>query len=112
MIQCRKCKKNTHAEYTGQTKRALRDSFGEHHRAIQNKTDDPEPQHFNQPGHQLKDINIIPLEFIKTKRESIRGARERFYIEKAQTMQPQGINRETTTCQDGVENRDKIYSRL
>ena len=40
-------------EYIGQTKRALRDRFGEHRRAIQNKTDHPVPQHFNQPGHQL-----------------------------------------------------------
>ena len=39
-------------------------------------------QHFNQPGHQLKDIELIPLELINTKRESIRRARERFYIEK------------------------------
>ena len=40
-------------EYIGQTKRALRDRFGEHRRAIQTKTDDAVPQHFNQPGHQL-----------------------------------------------------------
>ena len=81
-------------EYIGQTKRALRDRLGEHRRAIHAKTDDAVPQHFNQPGHQLKDIEFIPLELIKTKRESIRGARERFYIEKTQTLQPQGINRE------------------
>ena len=94
MIQCRKCKTNTPAEYIRQTKRALRDRFGAHRRAIQSKTDDAVPQHFNQPGHQLKDIELIPLELIETKRESIRGAGERCYIEKAQTMQPQGINRE------------------
>ena len=81
-------------EYIRQTKRALRDRFGEHRRAIQNKTDDAVPQHFNQPGHQLKDIELIPLKLIETKRESIRGAGERCYIEKARTMQPQGINRE------------------
>ena len=57
-------------------------------------TDDAIPQHFNQREHQLTDIELIPLELINTKRESIRRARERFYIEKAQTMQPQGIKRE------------------
>ena len=96
MIQCRKCKStpNTPAEYIGQTKRALKDRFGERRRVIQNKTGDAVPQHFNQPEHQLKDIELIPLELINIKRESIRGTRERFYIEKAQTMQSQGINRE------------------
>ena len=94
MIQCRKCKSNAPAEYIGQTKPALRHRFEEHRRSIQNKTDDSAPQHFNQPGHQLKDIERIPFELINTKRESIRRARERFYIEKTQTMQPQGQNRE------------------
>ena len=59
---------------------------------IQNKTDDPVPQHFNQPG--LTDIELIPLGLINTKRESINRARERFYIEKAHAMQPQEISRE------------------
>ena len=54
-------------EYIGQTKRALRDRFEEHRRAIQNKTDDAVSQNFNQPGHQLKDIELIPLKLIKTK---------------------------------------------
>ena len=34
------------------------------------------------------------IELINTKGESIRRARKRFYVERAQTMQPQGINRE------------------
>ena len=97
MIQCRKCKStsNTPAEYIGQTKQALRDRCEGHRRAIQNKTEDAVPKRFNQPQHQLKDIvELFPLELINTKRESIRRARERFYIEKAQIVQPQGINRE------------------
>ena len=96
MIQCRKCKNTpiAPAEYIGQTKRALRDRFGEHRRAIQNKTTDAVPQHFNQKGHKLTDIELIPLELINSKRESIRRARESFYIDKAKTMQPHGINRE------------------
>ena len=95
LIQCRKCKSipntpaESSAEYIGQTKRALRDRFGEHRRAIQSKIDDVVPQHFYQPGHQLKDIELI-----NAKRESIRIAGERSSIEKAQTAQPQGIDRE------------------
>ena len=85
---------NAPAEYIGQTKRALRDRFGEHRRAIQNKTTDALPQHVSLKGHKLTDIELIPLELINSKRESIRRARESFYIDKAKTMQPHGINRE------------------
>ena len=71
----------------------LKDRFGERRRAIQNKTDNTVPQHFNHSEQQLKDIKLITLELINTKRESISRALERFYIEKAQTVQPQVINR-------------------
>ena len=78
MIQCRQCEniRNTPAEYFGQTKRALRDRFGEHRRAIQHKTDAVVPQHFNPKGHKLADVELIPLELIISKRESVRRARE------------------------------------
>ena len=61
---------------------------------IQNKTNDAVPQHFNPEGHKLTGVEIIPHELINSKRESIRKARESFYIGKARTMQPRGINRE------------------
>ena len=95
MIQCRKCKNtpNAPAEYTGQTKLALRDRFGEHRRAIQNKTTDAVPQRFNQKRHKFTHIKLIPLELINSKRESILRARESFYIDTI-TIQPPGINGE------------------
>ena len=94
--QCCKCKNipDAPAEYTGQTKRALRDRFGEHRRGIQNKTTDAVPQHFKQKGHKLTDVELVPLELINSKREPIRRTRETFYIEMAKTMQPHGIIRE------------------
>jgi len=69
----------TPAEHIGQTKRALRDRFGEHRRAIQNKTTDAVLQQFNQKGHKLTDIELIPLELIYSKGESIHRARESFF---------------------------------
>ena len=84
----------TPAEYIGQTKRALRDRFGEHRRAIQNKTTDTVLQHFNQKEHKLTDIELVPLKLIYSKKENKRRARESFFIDKAKTMQPRGINRE------------------
>ena len=78
MIRCRQCENipNTPAKYFGQTKRALRDRFGEHRRAIQNKTDDAVPQHFNPKGHKLADVELIPFEIIISKSESVRKACE------------------------------------
>ena len=78
MIQCCQCENipNTPAEYFGQTKRSLRDRFGEHRRVIQHKTDDTVPQHFNPKGHKLADVELIPLELIVIKRESVCRARE------------------------------------
>ena len=46
----------------------------EHCGVIQNNTDDAVPPHFNQSGHQLTDIELIPLELINTKKGSIRRA--------------------------------------
>ena len=46
-------------------------------------------EHFNQPGHQLN-----PLELVNTKRESIRRARERFYIEKGTNYAATGRNKQ------------------
>ena len=59
---------------------------------IQNKTTDAVPQHFNQKGHKLADVELVPLELVNSKRETIRGARETLYMEMAKTMQPHGIN--------------------
>ena len=70
---------NASAEYIGQTKRALRDSFGEHRRAIQNNTTDAVPQNFNQKGHKLTDIKLIALKLINSKKESIRELVNHFF---------------------------------
>ena len=61
MIQCRKCisTPNTPVECIGQTERALRDRFGEHRKAKQNKLDDTVPQHLNiNPDTNLKTSNL------------------------------------------------------
>ena len=43
-----------------------------------------------QTSNLFTDIELIPLELINSKRESLCRARESFYIEKAKTMHPQG----------------------
>ena len=87
----------SHCQYIGETKRQLSEHFGEHHRSILNhhQLSNPSPVslHFNQPGHSINDIHLIQLELIRSKRDSVRKAREAHLINKAKTLQPFGINR-------------------
>ena len=50
-------------------------------------------EHFNLPEHSVNDIRLIPLELIHTNRDSLRKAREAHLIDKAKTLEPQGLNR-------------------
>ena len=86
----------THRQNTSdRQKGALRDR--EHRRAIQNKTSDAVPQYVNQKGYTLTDIELIPLEVINYKRESIRRGRKSSYRKKLKTMQPRDISNHPPT---------------
>ena len=99
LIQCKKC----HSQYIGETKRKLNERFGEHRRSILNHhqllNPTPVSLHFNQPGHSINDVQLIPLELIRSKRDSVRKAREAHLINKAKTLHPLGINRRDETRQ-------------
>ena len=99
LIQCKKC----HSQYIGETKRKLNERFGEHRRSILNHhqllNPTPVSPHFNQPGHSINDVQLIPLELIRSKRDSVRKAREAHLISKAKTLHPLGINRRDETRQ-------------
>ena len=60
-----------------------------HHQLI-NPT--PVSIHFNQSGHSVNDVHLIPLELIRSKRDSVRKAREAHLINKAKKLHPLGIN--------------------
>ena len=93
LIECKKC----HLQYIGETKCQLSERFGEHRRSILNhqqlSTTTPVSLHFNQAGHSINDVRLIPIELIRSKRDSIRKAREAHLITKAKTLHPFGINR-------------------
>ena len=73
------CKKY-HCQYIGETKRQLNERFGEHRRSILNhhQLSNPTPVslHFNQSGHSINDVHLIPLELMRSTRDSVRKARE------------------------------------
>ena len=93
LTECKKCAK----QYIGETKRQLNERFGEHRRSILNHhhliNPTPVSTHFNQPGHSINDILLIPLELIHNNRDSVRKVREAHLIDKTMTLDPHGINR-------------------
>ena len=98
MYETKNCAtRNLPCQYIGGTKRHLHERFGEHRRSVQNHQQlaNPTPvsEHFNLPGHSVNDIRLIPLELIHTNRDSVRKAREAHLIDKAKTLEPQGLNR-------------------
>ena len=72
-------------------------NIGEHGRSILNYGYFPNPtlvsEHFNQADHSINDVLLIPLELIRSNRDSVRTAREAHLIDKAMTVEPHGINR-------------------
>ena len=93
LIECKKC----HLQYIGETKRQLNERFGKHRRSILNHQQlsitTPVSLHFNRAGHSINDVHLIPIELIRSKRDSGRKAREAHLINKAKTLHPFGINR-------------------
>ena len=71
LIECKRC----HLQYIGETKRQLSERFREHRRSILNhqqlSTTTPVSLHFNQAGHSINDVRLIPTELIRSKRDSV-----------------------------------------
>ena len=73
-ISCKK-KYSTkcHLQYIRETKRQLNERFGEHRPSILNhqqlSTTTSVSLHFNQAGHSINDVLLIPIELIRSKRD-------------------------------------------
>ena len=84
MVQCNRC----NLQYIGETKRRLKDRFNEHRRAVDKTNIKSKPTAVSNT-----DMQLIPPEKIHSSRDSIRKARESNLIDKAMTLEPQGLNR-------------------
>ena len=42
-------------------------------------------------------MQLIPLELVKSNRDSVRTAREAYLIERGQTLEPHGLNKKDET---------------
>ena len=94
MIQCTKC---INLQYIGETKRCFKDRFNEHRRPIINPfcsyIATAVSRHFLSSGHADDHMTLIPLEQLRTSRDSIRKVREEFLIHRGKTLEPAGLNR-------------------
>ncbi|CAH3017774.1 unnamed protein product, partial [Porites evermanni] len=81
IIQCNHCSK----QYIGETKRLDNPSN------ISKTTTVSE--HFLTNDHSANDITLVPLELIKSYRDSVRKAREAYLIERGKTLEPLGMNK-------------------
>ena len=93
MVQCNRC----NLQCIGETKRRLKDRFNEHRRAVDKTNIKSKPttvsQHFlSHSNHSHTGMKLIPLEKIHSSRDSVREARESHWIDKAMTLEPNGLN--------------------
>ena len=99
MVECRRCNK----QYTGETKRQLKERFIEHRRPVDKQVHPNNSkltavsEHFLSPSHSASDMQLIPLELIKSNRDDVRKAREPHLIDKGHTFEPKGLNRRDET---------------
>ena len=83
VVYCLLCsKENCQKIYIGQTKRQLKERFGEHKTSVRNNSKCTVAEHFNGPGHSLHDIQILALEKDFTPGQRILKKREILYINK------------------------------
>ena len=90
MVQCNRC----HKQYIGETKRRLKDRFNKHRRTVDKQKNILKPtavsEHFLSNDHTATDMQLIPLELVKSNRDGVRKAREAYFIERGQTLEPLG----------------------
>ena len=66
MIQFKRCKKKKKTIFIDKIKRTLRERFKEHRQPTNNplhaNATTAVSSHFNQPGHSMEDMELLPLE--------------------------------------------------
>ena len=92
MIECNidRCKQR----YIGESKRPLKHRLADHRGYIVNQhIDKATGAHYNQPGHSLANLKVTILEQVKVNCDMYRKERERYFINKFDTLQ-NGLNRQ------------------
>ena len=56
------------------------------------KLDTPVGQHFNLPNHSITDMILQGIESLGTRPVTVRASREKMWMRRLRTIQPQGLN--------------------
>ena len=98
-ILCEQCNK---VVYVGETGTMLYQRFANHISSIRRGKDEPIANHFNGQGHKLNNLKILGIEILKQNNIHQRKIRESFWIEKLNTISPEGLNQNK-----GVGDQDR-----
>ena len=79
--------------YVGETGTAMYDRIANHLSTIRNHKDDTVPQHFNSDNHTIDDFRWLGIEKIKKTDIHLRKIKESFWIKRANTLIPNGLNK-------------------
>jgi len=88
VIECQKC----FQKYVGETSRSLKKRMSEHLSNIRLKYETPVGEHFNQADHCITDVKFFALVSNPSWSEVKRKTVENKWIDKLQTLKPNGIN--------------------
>ena len=85
VIYCITCKKqdkicNSKPQYIGQTSRRIFERFNEHRSSVKPESKKAVGAHFSSNGHTVNDMEIVPLECVRSDNPWIRISREKYYI--------------------------------
>ena len=93
IIQSNHCSK----QYIGETKRRLKERFNEQRWPVDNPSNISKTttvsKHFLTNYHSANDITLVPLELVKSYRDSVRKAREAYLIERGKILEPLGMSK-------------------
>ena len=89
LLYCNACSRS---QYVGETGGPLRKRFYTHRSDINIDKGSLVTEHFNRPGHSLRDMRMIGIEKVHSQKREDRLRREGHWIRKLRTLSPEGLN--------------------
>ena len=86
------CDMCAQSQYVGETKNTLKTRFYLHRSHISRNQGTHVTRHFQKENHSLANMKCLVIETVFAKDVTSRRRRERFWIEKLQTVHPRGLN--------------------
>jgi hypothetical protein len=94
VISCEFC----HKQYVGQTNQSLKNRLNNHRSNINCNIPTAVGLHFNQPGHKISHLKIMPIYLLNTDAKLERLMKEKSFMLLFETFYPKGINFNPEAC--------------